>query len=344
MPFKHHSTDAETGLRDAACLLYDLAVGREAPRALEVVSLADGTIGEPFVLVEDPALGARVGAALQAAAEPLGRAYRVSDSVYAIVTPRDGARRCVTTSVRTQLEPVAPRLAARAVAARVTVPEEATPGRAALRLALDRLRQRSGWQGRVKSTAIAGRDVLLQLMEERRVAGEALRRHEIVAHALVVGRRMSLTVEELEELVRAAELQDVGLLTLPEALLCKTAALTDEEWEVVRRHPLAGARILSASPELAPVARIVRSAYERFDGTGYPHGLRGEAIPLESRIIAVCVAFVAMTSKRPYRTPLSAQAALDELEERAGHQFDPRVVGVFREAAQPSLARLDIAA
>jgi two-component system cell cycle response regulator len=99
---------------------------------------------------------------------------------------------------------------------------------------------------------------------------------------------------------------------------------------MIHRHPLIGERILAAAPALAPVARLVRSSYERFDGSGYPDGLRGETIPLGSRVIAVCVAYDAMTSVRPWREPLTEAAAFEELDRCAGNQFDPMVVAAFR--------------
>ena len=97
----------------------------------------------------------------------------------------------------------------------------------------------------------------------------------------------------------------------------------------MRQHTIIGERILSAAPALMPVAKLVRASHEHFDGSGYPDGLAGEAIPLGARIVAVCDAFHAMTNSRPYRPPISAQDALAELQACAGTQFDPRVVSAF---------------
>jgi HD-GYP domain-containing protein (c-di-GMP phosphodiesterase class II) len=113
------------------------------------------------------------------------------------------------------------------------------------------------------------------------------------------------------------------------AVWIERQALDPDEWALIRRHPIVGERILAAAPALAPVARLVRSSYERFDGTGYPDGIRGEAIPLGSRVIAVCVAYDAMTSPRPYREALPAATAFEELCRCAGRQFDPMVVAAF---------------
>lgn len=128
---------------------------------------------------------------------------------------------------------------------------------------------------------------------------------------------------------QVAELHDVGKFAIPDAILGKPGALTDDEWELVRRHPVVGQRILAAAPALVHLAEIVRATHERFDGRGYPDGLVGAEIPLVARVVAVCDAFDAMTANRPYRPALSAEDALAELRRCAGTQFDPAVVAAF---------------
>jgi HD-GYP domain-containing protein (c-di-GMP phosphodiesterase class II) len=115
-------------------------------------------------------------------------------------------------------------------------------------------------------------------------------------------------------------------VAVPDSILSKPGALNDEEWQVMRGHTIVGERILRAVPGLGPVARIVRHGHERVDGTGYPDGLRGDEIPVGSRIVLVCDAYDAMTSERPYREAMSHAAAATELRAGAGTQFDPRVV------------------
>jgi diguanylate cyclase (GGDEF)-like protein len=174
------------------------------------------------------------------------------------------------------------------------------------------------------------RDVLLRALQERNP--ELAQRHAEVARLVVaVAERMGLPHDEHTQLRQAAELHDVGKLGIPEELLHKPAPLDDEEWAFVRRHPLIGERIIGAAPALAPAARLVRSTHERFDGTGYPDGLAGEQIPLGSRIIAVCDAFTAMTSSRPYTAQRTVPEAIAELRQCAGSQFDPAVVDLFSE-------------
>ena len=140
---------------------------------------------------------------------------------------------------------------------------------------------------------------------------------------------MSLISEELDELIRAAELHDVGKMAVPDEILHKPGPLTHEEWTFIRRHPLVGERILSAAPALLPVAKIVRATHEHWDGSGYPDGVAGDEIPLGARIVSVCDAFDAMITHRAYSPARSVDEALAELRACAGTQFDPAVVAAF---------------
>jgi HD-GYP domain-containing protein (c-di-GMP phosphodiesterase class II) len=144
--------------------------------------------------------------------------------------------------------------------------------------------------------------------------------------AVAIGRRFELNSEQLDELRRAAELHDLGKLAVPDQVLNKPGPLSDSEWCLMRQHTIIGERILSAAPALRPVARLVRSSHERWDGAGYPDRLAGEAIPLGSRIITACDAYDAMVSERPYDAARSSDEALAELRRHAGSQFDPEVV------------------
>ena len=116
---------------------------------------------------------------------------------------------------------------------------------------------------------------------------------------------------------------------MPDAVLRKQGPLTQGEWSLMRSHTLIGERILASSPALGPVGSIVRSTHERWDGSGYPDGLAGEAIPRSARIIAVCDAYTAMASGRPYQLARSTRSALDELRSGGGTQFDPEVVAAL---------------
>ena len=146
--------------------------------------------------------------------------------------------------------------------------------------------------------------------------------------AIEVGRQLGLEGARLKRLELGALFHDIGKIGIPAAILMKPGPLTDEERAQVERHPELGERILVPIDQLAEVRPIVRACHERFDGTGYPDGLRGEGIPLESRIIFACDAFHAMTTDRPYREALPVGEAFRRLEGAAGTQFDPRVVAV----------------
>ena len=167
------------------------------------------------------------------------------------------------------------------------------------------------------------------------VVGEhdgALRDHvdDVARLAEQVGRRLGLDDGDVAHLRRAAALHDVGKIAIPDDILHAPRALSPEEWDYMRQHTVIGARIIAAAPELLPVADIVRSSHERWDGGGYPDRLAGDAIPLGARIVAVCDSFDAMTTDRAYRAAMTVEDAIAELERCAGSQFDPRVVTVFR--------------
>ena len=156
--------------------------------------------------------------------------------------------------------------------------------------------------------------------------------------AELVARRLDVAEDQLEPIRHAAELHDVGKVGIPDAILSKPGPLDAEEWAFMRRHTIIGERIVAGAPALAQVGRLVRSSHERWDGTGYPDQLAGEEIPIGSRIIAVCDAFDAMLSERPYKAGRSTSAALAELRRCAGTQFDPAVVEAFCAVTADELA------
>jgi diguanylate cyclase (GGDEF)-like protein len=164
----------------------------------------------------------------------------------------------------------------------------------------------------------------LALAERDRPTAEHAER--VVALAGAVARRIGFAGEDVERIATAALLHDLGKLALPDAILHGTGPLSTDERDVVHRHPLSAERILRALPGMGPVARMVRHAHERFDGSGYPDALRGEEIPLGSRIVQVCDAYDAMTHDRPFREAMLPDEAAAELRAAAGTQFDPRVV------------------
>ena len=151
-----------------------------------------------------------------------------------------------------------------------------------------------------------------------------------------LGKRLELDEAALAELAFAARLHDVGKVGVPDSVLLKGGVLNEDEWEIMKQYPLRGAELLERVPGLGNVARIVLSEHEHWDGSGYPQGLKGEDIPLTSRIVLVCDAYDAMTSDRPWRSALKPWAAVRELRAGAGREFDPQcvvqLIGVLRES------------
>jgi putative nucleotidyltransferase with HDIG domain len=182
--------------------------------------------------------------------------------------------------------------------------------------------------GRPGSVTREARAVLLSILSEREpTLDEHL--HAVARLAQLVGDELGLEGEELDVVVRAAELHDIGKMAMPDSILRKPGPLSETEWEIMRRHTVVGERILSSVPALVPVATVVRSTHERIDGEGYPDGLAGEEIPLGSRIIFVCDAYNAMRSERSYDSAHSHEEAIAELRREAGTRFDPVVVAAL---------------
>jgi putative nucleotidyltransferase with HDIG domain len=152
--------------------------------------------------------------------------------------------------------------------------------------------------------------------------------------AMTIADQLPLNRQEMENLHRAALLHDVGKLGIPSSILNNPAKLTDEEFELIKSHPGKGATILEPINSYAALIPIVSQHHERFDGTGYPFGLKGEAISQGARIIAVADAFDAMVSDRPYRAGLSEKRAIELIREGAGTQFDPQLVEIFLKIAE----------
>jgi HD-GYP domain-containing protein (c-di-GMP phosphodiesterase class II) len=172
-------------------------------------------------------------------------------------------------------------------------------------------------------TRAAGVEALIAAVAERdSYTGQHSR--GVVVAAGQVARLLGLSEEEVSDVERVALLHDIGKLGVPDSILHKSGPLDAEEWEVMRRHPLVGERLIAKVPGLAHLAPALRAEHERWDGSGYPDGLAGEQIPISSRITFVCDAYDAMTSDRPYRAALPAATARAEIRSQAGSQFCPR--------------------
>ncbi len=151
----------------------------------------------------------------------------------------------------------------------------------------------------------------------------------VAAIAVAIARQMGLPPAEIETLERAALLHDIGKIGIPDAILTKPGNLTGEDYAVLRSHPRKGYELLSRIEFLRPAAEIVYAQQERYDGTGYPRGLAGEAIPIGARIFAVANAYDAMTAGRRYQARIDDAAARARLRAEAGAQFDPAAVAAF---------------
>jgi len=321
-------TDELTQLGNRAKLLADLdvAIDTEAPTLVAFFDL-DGfknyndTFGHPAGDALLHRLAGRLAAAMPESAE----AYRMGGDEFCALIPWRG-----TAVVTNLVAPACAALAEHGEGFSVTTswghaltPLEASTPSHALSIADHRLYQ-DKTSGRV-SAQQQSQQVLRRVLEQRdQMLGIHLDGVAEIARQTAL--ELGLDETEVERVVLAAELHDIGKSAIPDAILFKPDPLDADEWAFMRRHTIIGERILLGAPSLTSVAAIVRSSHERFDGKGYPDALAGEAIALAARIIFACDAFDAMTSDRPYSPPISKELAVVELRACAGTQFDPQVV------------------
>jgi two-component system, cell cycle response regulator len=326
-------TDALTGLGNRRALSRDLerAVADERDAVLLALFDLDGfkhyndSYGHPA----GDALLQRLGAKLAAHVDGVGTAYRMGGDEFCVLLPARGDGAEQAAAAAWALAEHGDGFTITCSHGAVDVPAEADEPGEALRIADQRMyAHKNGGRSSARSQS---RDVLLRALAERDPdLGEHI--SGVAALAEAVARRLNLDDEQIDHIRHAAELHDVGKMAIPDAILDKPAPLEPAEWEFIRRHTLIGERIVAAAPALRPVAALVRSSHERWDGTGYPDQLAGEEIPLGARIVAVCDAFDAMIADRPYRLGVDAVLALGELGRCAGTQFDPAVVAAFTAA------------
>jgi putative nucleotidyltransferase with HDIG domain len=183
-------------------------------------------------------------------------------------------------------------------------------------------------------------DSLLQMLSaaldlrDQATKGHTLR---LARLALAIGSELGFSDEELSHLEQAAMLHDMTKLELPKVILDKAGPLTDSEWQKIQRHPEVGYEMVRNAPFLQEAGQIILCHHERYDGGGYPRGLRGEEIPLAARAFAVADTYDAMISDRPYRKAVSHATAVREIKGSAGTQFDARVVEAFLAANRKGL-------
>jgi two-component system cell cycle response regulator len=326
-------TDPLTGLGNRRQLMEDLKIACSHGKTSDPWQLIlydlngfkhyNDTFGHPA----GDALLQRLSDKLSASVDGHGTAYRMGGDEFCVLMHAATADDALVKNSVEALSERGPGFSIGAAHGEVSIPAEGSDSAAVLQLADQRLYARKE-QTREGSAVLQLRDVLLQAFRERY---PDLQEHQrgVGALVLAVGRRLGLEGEELDVLARAAELHDVGKIAIPDAILSKPGPLDEVEWQFMHRHTILGERILMAASALRPVARLVRSSHERFDGGGYPDGLKGEEIPLGARIIFVCDAYDAMTSNRAYSRAIAPAQALRELKACAGTQFDPEVVEAF---------------
>ncbi len=333
-------TDALTGLANRRRLMADLeaAVSASPPRAM-VLALFDldgfKAYNDSFGHPAGDDLLRRLGGRLAASVEAHGSAYRLGGDEFCILATTHGLpAEEICQAAEAALSERGRGFSITASWGKVLIPVEVTTPTDALRVADRRMYAKKG--RRSDSARSQTRGVLLRMLHERE---PDLERHldGVARLAGTFGKALALDAEEQDVLVRASELHDIGKIAIPDEVLHRREELTPEEWELVRKHPVIGQRILDGAPALTPVAALVRSTHERWDGEGYPDGLAGREIPLGARAIFICDAYNAMTEGRPYRPPLSGEEALEELRRGAGSQFDPELVRTFAEKVAPRL-------
>ena len=326
---EHHALhDALTGLGNRRKLLprLDAALTSGGSWLMALFDL-DGfkRYNDTFGHLAGDALLVRLSARLREAMPP-DTSFRLGGDEFLVLTPADVDVERVLGDASDALSEDGDGFSIRASFGAAFLPEETDDPSAALHLCDQRL-----YNEKSRRSARRGRpqDVLLEALHAREPSLE-VHSSDVANMAVAVGARLGLDAATLARLKQAALLHDIGKIGIPDSVLSKPGPLSDDEWTFIRRHTIIGERILAASPALTEVAQIVRSTHERIDGTGYPDGLRGDAIPVEARIISVCDAYSSMTSERPYRAELAPRDAIHELELNAGTQFDRAIVEMLK--------------
>ena len=324
-------TDSLTGLANRRRAMVDLeAVFEDGPPPTVLVLFdLDGfkSYNDSFGHPAGDALLRRLGQRLASAISPYGSTYRLGGDEFCVLAPGEGSERAILEAVGSEaLSEHGEAFSVTASYGSCLIPSEAGNREQAMRLADERMYERKHTSR--PSALSQSRDVLLQALAERHpeLSGHVSKGGEL---AELVGRSLGMPEAALGPLRSAGELHDIGKVGIPDAIVGKPGPLDQDEWDFVRRHTVIGQRIVTAAPVLKGVGEMIRLSHEAWDGSGYPDGLAGTAIPLGARIIAVCDSYDAMTSERPYRPRMSPAAAMDELHRCAGTQFDPEVVGAF---------------
>jgi len=322
-------TDLLTGLANRRSLNDDLdRIFSSQQQAVTVLALFDlngfKSYNDSFGHTAGDDLLQRLGASLDEAASRWGRAYRLGGDEFCVLASTEAMKAdAIAAAAKAALSESGTGFSISASCGVVRLPAEAPTPTEALRLADRRMYMEKGQ--RADSALSQARSVLLGLLRERQPDHD---RHVdgVARLAFETGRALELDAEDLDVLVRAAEMHDIGKVAIPDEILNKPGPLDESELELMRNHPKVGERVLYAAPALREVGKVVRSTHEHWDGSGYPDGLAGGEIPLAARAILICNAYDAMIESRPYGEPLSEAEAIAELRREAGKQFDPELV------------------
>jgi diguanylate cyclase (GGDEF)-like protein len=328
------STDSLTGLRNRRALMEDLprvfqGASEERPAYLWFFDLNGfKSYNDHFGHPAGDTLLRRLAERLQDTVGERGRTYRLGgDEFCALVTGPVEDPHSLFVDAREALSEHGGAFTVTAAAGAVELPRESTEPSKALKLADRRMYQH-------KATSRGGAaDLLTSVLH----AALAQRHPELGEHSSDVAgdveqlaRAIGLDGASVDAIIKAGDLHDVGKLGIPDEIIFKPGALTDEEWAFMKQHTVMGEKIIAAAgPSLQQIAPLVRASHERWDGLGYPDGLAGEEIPLGARIIAICDSFHAMLDERCYKQAMSVEDALAELRRCAGTQFDPQLVETF---------------
>jgi len=340
---RHESLhDALTGLPNRRSLIADLrvALAGSTPGPSQTLTIFDldgfKAYNDTFGHLAGDQLLARVGRRLREFVASHGHAYRLGGDEFCVLLDAAGSTADeLIAGAGEALSETGPGFSVTASRGTVTIPEEAQDVSAALHIADTRMYATKN-RRRAATIIAQTRDVLLCATAEH---SASLPEHmlEVGELARNVARRLELDAETVELTLRTGELHDVGKLAIPQNILNKPSPLDKAEWAFIRNHTLIGERVLNAAPALRPIAKLVRSTHERYDGGGYPDGLKGEQIPLPSRIVFACDAYLAMIASRPYAPSASEIDARAELSRCAGNQFDPRIIdALLTELNQPT--------
>jgi diguanylate cyclase (GGDEF)-like protein len=326
------STDALTGLGNRRALTEDLAAAVSSaetdPELLLAMFDLNGfkQYNDTFGHGAGDVLLSRLGERLATVVKPSGTAYRMGGDEFCLLARRTPqAAEGLLAAAAGALADEGEGWSIDCSYGATWIPSEAATPTDALRNADRRMYSNKASRSSA-SRQLA--DVLLQVLSEQDKRLDAHAGH-VAELAARVAEELGQPEHEVQRVRLAAQLHDVGETAIPATVLNKPGPLDAREWEFIHRHTLVGERIILAAPALAHTAPLIRSSHERIDGDGYPDGLAGEEIPVGARIIAVCDAFDAMISGRPYRQAATIEAALAELARCGGTQFDPEVVRAF---------------